>query len=219
MFSGIVEALGSVVALERRGEGARLTVAADQLFADAVDGESIAVNGACLTVAERPAPGRVTFDLMPETVRRSNLGGLARGSAVNLERSLRFGDRVGGHFVQGHLDGVAEVVSVTPEDEARIVRFRLRDPRLGRYIVEKGFVTVDGVSLTVVEPVADGFTVSLVRTTIESTTLGRAAPDTVVNIEVDLFARYLLDRRWSEPVAGQAAPESAVDPTAPEVVR
>lgn len=219
MFSGIVEALGSVVALERRGEGARLTVAAGQLFADAVDGESIAVNGACLTVAERPAPGRVTFDLMPETVRRSNLGGLARGSAVNLERSLRFGDRVGGHFVQGHLDGVAEVVSVTPEDEARIVRFRLRDPRLGRYIVEKGFVTVDGVSLTVVEPVADGFTVSLVRTTIESTTLGRAAPDTVVNIEVDLFARYLLDRRWSEPVAGQAAPESAVDPTAPEVVR
>ncbi len=219
MFSGIVEALGSVVALERRGEGARLTVAADQLFADAVDGESIAVNGACLTVAERPAPGRVTFDLMPETVRRSNLGGLARGSAVNLERSLRFGDRVGGHFVQGHLDGVAEVVSVTPEDEARIVRFRLRDPRLGRYIVEKGFVTVDGVSLTVVEPVADGFTVSLVRTTLECTTLGRAAPGTLVNIEVDLFARYLLDRRWSEPVAGQAAPESAVDPTAPEVVR
>ncbi len=219
MFSGIVEALGSVVALERRGEGARLTVAAGQLFADAVDGESIAVNGACLTVAERPAPGRVTFDLMPETVRRSNLGGLARGSAVNLERSLRFGDRVGGHFVQGHLDGVAEVVSVTPEDEARIVRFRLRDPRLGRYIVEKGFVTVDGVSLTVVEPVADGFTVSLVRTTLECTTLGRAAPGTLVNIEVDLFARYLLDRRWSEPVAGQAAPESAVDPTAPEVVR
>ena len=219
MFSGIVEALGSVVALERRGEGARLTVAAGQLFADAVDGESIAVNGACLTVAERPAPGRVTFDLMPETIRRSNLGGLARGSAVNLERSLRFGDRVGGHFVQGHLDGVAEVVSVTPEDEARIVRFRLRDPRLGRYIVEKGFVTVDGVSLTVVEPVADGFTVSLVRTTLECTTLGRAAPGTLVNIEVDLFARYLLDRRWSEPVAGQAAPESAVDPTAPEVVR
>lgn len=200
MFSGIVEALGSVVALERRGEGARLTVAADQLFADAIDGESIAVNGACLTVADRPAPGRVTFDLMPETIRRSNLGGLAPGSAVNLERSLRFGDRVGGHFVQGHLDGVADVVSVTPEDEARIVRFRLRDPRLGRYIVEKGFVTVDGVSLTVVEPLMDGFTVSLVRTTLETTTLGRAAPGTVVNIEVDLFARYLLDRRESEAV-------------------
>ena len=219
MFSGIVEALGSVVALERRGEGARVTVAADQLLADAVDGESIAVNGACLTVAERPGPGRVTFDLMPETLRRSNLGGLALGSAVNLERSLRLGDRIGGHFVQGHLDGVAEVVSVTPEDEARVVRFRLRDPRLGRYIVEKGFVTVDGVSLTVVEPAADGFTVSLVRTTIENTTLGRAVPGTVVNIEVDLFARYLVDRRWSEPADGQAALESVVGPTAPEGVR
>ncbi len=204
MFSGIVETLGTVVGVEPRGKGARLTVEAAELLADASDGESVAVNGACLTVAGRPAPGQVTFDLMPETLRRSNLGLLAPGSVVNLERSLRFGDRVGGHFVQGHLDGVAEVVSVVPEDEARLVRFRLRDPRLARYIVEKGFVTVDGVSLTVVEPDTDGFTVSLVRTTLESTTLGRAAPGSIVNIEVDLFARYLVDRREAGP-AGQAA--------------
>lgn len=204
MFSGIVETLGTVVGVEPRGKGARLTVEAAELLAEARDGESVAVNGACLTVAGRPAPGQVTFDLMPETLRRSNLGLLAPGSVVNLERSLRFGDRVGGHFVQGHLDGVAEVVSVVPEDEARLVRFRLRDPRLARYIVEKGFVTVDGVSLTVVEPDTDGFTVSLVRTTLESTTLGRAAPGSIVNIEVDLFARYLVDRREAGP-AGQAA--------------
>lgn len=194
MFSGIVEALGTVVGVEARGEGARLIVEAAELLADVSDGESVAVNGACLTVAGRPAPGQVTFDLMPETIRRSNLGLLGSGSQVNLERSLRYGDRVGGHFVQGHLDGVAEVVAVVPEDEARLVRFRLLDPRLARYIVEKGFVTVDGVSLTVVEPAPDGFTVSLVRTTLERTTLGRAAPGTIVNIEVDLVARYLVDR-------------------------
>ena len=195
MFSGIVETLGTVVGVEPRGEGARLTVEALELLADVSDGESVAVNGACLTVAGQPAPGQVTFDLMPETLRRSNLGLLSSGSLVNLERSLRYGDRVGGHFVQGHLDGVAEVISVIPEDEARLVRFRLRDPRLARYIVEKGFITVDGVSLTVVEPATGGFTVSLVRTTLERTTLGRAAPGTTVNIEVDLFARYLVDRR------------------------
>lgn len=198
MFSGIVETLGTVVDVEPRGEGARLTVEAAELLAEARDGESVAVNGACLTVAGRPTPGQATFDLMPETLRRSNLGLLGPGSPVNLERSLRYGDRVGGHFVQGHLDGVAEVVSVVPEGEARLVRFRLREPRLARYIVEKGFVTVDGVSLTVVEPAPDGFTVSLVRTTLERTTLGRAAPGAIVNIEVDLFARYLVDRE--EPV-------------------
>jgi riboflavin synthase len=195
MFSGIVEAVGSVVEFARLGAGARLTVEADALFEDVVDGESIAVNGACLTVAGRPGTDRVTFDLMPETLRRSNLGSLTVESAVNLERALRYGDRVGGHFVQGHIDDVADVVSVIPDDEARLVRFRLRDPRLSRYIVEKGFVTVNGVSLTVVEAAADSFTVSLVRTTLEDTNLGRAERRTVVNIEVDLFARYLVDRR------------------------
>ena len=201
MFSGIVEGLGTVSTIERRGAGARLTVEADGLLADAIDGESIAVNGACLTVAERPAPGSVTFDLMPETLRRSNLGRLEVGSAVNLERSLRYGDRVGGHFVQGHLDGVAEVVAVESEDEARMVSFRLCDPRFARYVVEKGFIALDGVSLTVVDTTPDGFIVSLVLTTLERTTLGRARPGTIVNLEVDLFARYLVDR--GDPAAGE----------------
>ncbi len=201
MFSGIVEGLGTVSTIEQRGAGARLTVEADGLLADAIDGESIAVNGACLTVAERPAPGSVTFDLMPETLRRSNLGLLEVGSAVNLERSLRYGDRVGGHFVQGHLDGVAEVVAVDAEDEARMVGFRLHDPRFARYVVEKGFIALDGVSLTVVDTTPPGFTVSLVATTLERTTLGRARPGTIVNLEVDLFARYLVDR--GDPAASQ----------------
>lgn len=205
MFSGIVEGLGAVVGIEPAGAGARLTVREDGLLADVADGESVAVNGACLTVAGRPAPGRATFDLMPETLRRSALGHLAVGSAVNLERSLRYGDRVGGHFVQGHLDGVAEVVSVTPEDEARLVSFRLCDPRFARYIVEKGFVALDGVSLTVVDSASDRFTVSLVRATLERTTLGLAVPGTTVNLEVDLFARYLVDRGAGQPEPGPGA--------------
>lgn len=121
MFIGIVEGTGTVVGIEAAGAGARLTVAAEGLLSDVEDGESVAVGGACLTVAERPAPGRATFDLMPETLRRSTLGGLTVGSPVNLERSLRYGDRVGGHFVKGHLDGVAEVVAVEPEGAARMV--------------------------------------------------------------------------------------------------
>ena len=201
MFSGIVEGLGTVSTIEERGAGARMTVEATELLVDVIDGESIAVNGACLTVAERPGPGSVRFDLMPETLRRSNLGDLRLGSAVNLERSLRYGDRVGGHFVQGHLDTVAEVVSINPEDEARMVRFRLRDPRFDRYIVEKGFIALDGVSLTVVDAALADFSVSLVQTTLERTTLGLAVPGTIVNVEVDLFARYLVDR--GDPAVSQ----------------
>ncbi len=193
MFSGIVAGTGRVVALESVGLATRLTVAAPGILANVGDGESVAVNGACLTVAQRPAPGHATFDLMPETLRLSNLGALSSGAQVNLERSLRFGDPIGGHFVQGHLDGVAEVVAVRPEGDARLVRFRLADPDLARYLVRKGFVTVDGVSLTVVEALPDGFSVSLVRTTLEMTTLGSAGPGTVVNIEVDPVARHLID--------------------------
>ena len=201
MFSGIVEGLGTVAMIEERGAGARMTVEATDLLSGVIDGESIAVNGACLTVAERPTAGSVRFDLMPETLRRSNLGDLRPGSAVNLERSLRYGDRVGGHFVQGHLDTVAAVVSITPEDEARMVSCRLRDPRFARYIVEKGFIALDGVSLTVVDAASTAFSVSLVQTTLERTTLGLAVPGTIVNVEVDLFARYLVDR--TDPAVSQ----------------
>ncbi len=192
MFSGIVGP-GRVVSLATVGPWTRLVVRAPGLLTDVVDGESVAVNGTCLTAAGRPAPDELAFDLMPETLRRSNLGLLAPGDPVNVERSLRFGDRLGGHFVQGHVDGVAEVVAVVPEGDARLVRIRLRERRLARAIPEKGFVAVDGVSLTVVGSTPDGFIVSLVRTTLDLTTLGHARPGTIVNIEVDLFGRHLLD--------------------------
>ena len=193
MFSGIVAGMGRVVARTSIEPKIRLIVRAPGLVVDVVDGESVAVNGVCLTAAGRPAPDELGFDLMPETVRRTNLGRLAAGEGVNLERSLRFGDRLGGHLVQGHVDGTAEVVSVVPEGDARLVRFRLREKRLARAIVEKGFVAVDGVSLTVVRSLPDGFVVSLVRTTLDLTILGGARPGTIVNVEVDLFARHLLD--------------------------
>lgn len=194
MFSGIVEGVGTVVGVAPAGRGAQLTVQAVGLLADARLGDSVAINGACLTVAAQPAANRATFDLMPETLRRSALGRLVAGSPVNIERPLRYGDRIGGHFVQGHLDGLAEVVAVEPEDDARLVRLRLCEPRLARYIVEKGFVALDGVSLTVVEVAQKRFGVSLVRTTLQRTTLGRVLPGALVNVEVDLFARYLVDR-------------------------
>lgn len=193
MFSGIVVGTGRVVSLVSGEPGIRLVVHAPGLLDGVVDGESVALNGVCLTAAGNPASDELAFDLMPETLRRSNLGRLVAGDRVNLERSLRFGDRLGGHLVQGHVDGIAEVVSVVPEGDARLVRFRLPEKRLTRAIVEKGFVAVDGVSLTVVRSLPDGFVVSLVRTTLDLTILGGALPGTIVNIEVDLFARHLLD--------------------------
>lgn len=192
MFTGIVER-GSVLALDGSSAGGRLTVAAPVLRAGVEIGASVAVNGVCLTVAAIE-PERITADLMPETLRRSNLGRLAPGEPVNVERSLRVGDPVGGHFVQGHVDGLAEVVAAHADGEARLMYFRLSDPRWASYIVEKGFVAVDGVSLTVVDALSDGFSVSLVRTTLEHTTLGQAAVGYLANLEVDLFARYLVDR-------------------------
>lgn len=192
MFSGIVS-LGTVVEQHREGEAHQLAVTAPVLGDDLALGESVAINGVCLTVARREGE-RMTVDMMPETVRRSNLDGLQPGARVNVERSLRVGDRIGGHFVQGHVDGVAEVVTVRPEEEARVVYFRLANSDLARYVVEKGFVAVDGVSLTVVDALADGFSVSLVKTTLELTTLGLASPGYVANVEIDLFARYLVDR-------------------------
>ncbi|MDI9581634.1 MAG: riboflavin synthase [Thermobispora sp.] len=190
MFTGIVEELGEVVALERGGgASARLAVRGPVVTAGAAAGDSIAVNGVCLTVTG--LSGDVfTADVMKETLDRSSLGALEPGSPVNLERAVPAGGRLGGHIVQGHVDGVGTVLSREPGDNWEIVRFSL-PPALSRYVVEKGSIAVDGVSLTVVEAAGDSFTVSLIPTTLELTTLGRKRLGDPVNLEVDVIAKYV----------------------------
>lgn len=189
MFTGIVEELGEVVALEPSADAARLTVRGPLVTADARLGDSIAVNGVCLTVVET-ADGTFTADVMAETLRRSSLGALAPGRPVNLERPLTLSARLGGHLVQGHVDGVGEVRSRTPGERWDVVRVSL-PTALARYVVEKGSIAVDGVSLTVAEVGDDWFAVSLVPTTLALTTLGRVAPGDPVNLEVDVVAKYV----------------------------
>ncbi|MDA1096573.1 MAG: riboflavin synthase [Chloroflexi bacterium] len=184
MFTGIVEEVGSVVAA---GEGRLLVLAGTTLEGTAI-GDSISVNGACLTVTEIDG-GRCAFDLMPETLRRTNLEGVGPGSRVNLERALSFNGRVGGHLVQGHVDGTGRIVSITAEGDARVVRFTA-PVNVMKYLVEKGFIAVDGVSLTVVDVFEDGFSVSLVRYTLDHTDLGGMTVGGQVNLEVDIFAKY-----------------------------
>ncbi|KJE21324.1 riboflavin synthase alpha chain [Frankia torreyi] len=236
MFTGIVEELGVVAAVDARPESAALTIACQTVLADATHGASIAVNGVCLTVtsfqragsdpagtdlatadlatadpgggvpaggAGRAGPAGTiaasatfTADVMRETLVRSSLGELAVGDPVNLERPVRLADRLGGHLVQGHVDGVGVVVDRQADEHWEVVRIAL-PAGLDRYLVEKGSVTVDGVSLTVVEVTPAGgdspatFTVSLIPTTLDLTTLGRRAPGARVNIEVDVLAKYV----------------------------
>jgi riboflavin synthase len=179
VFTGIVEELGSV----RSRDGARLRFAASTVLDGMAVGDSTAVNGCCLTVV---AFGDDWWeaDVSDETLGRTNLGDLDVGSPVNLERPVRLADRLGGHLVQGHVDAVGEIVRVPPE-------LRIRMPaHLLRYVVEKGSITVDGVSLTVVEPLDDGFTVAVIPHTAAVTTLGRKGPGDTVNLEVDVMAKY-----------------------------
>jgi riboflavin synthase len=181
MFTGIVEELGTVGALE----GSRLRIACTKVLDDVELGASIAVNGCCLTVvAWDAAEGWFDADVTDETFARTQLGDLRPGDPVNLERPVRLQDRLGGHLVQGHVDTVGVIVEPAPDLEVRV------DEHLGRYLVEKGSVTVDGVSLTVVEPSTDGFTVALIPHTCEVTTLGSKGPGDRVNIEVDVMAKY-----------------------------
>jgi riboflavin synthase len=189
MFTGIVEELGEIVALDRDGDSARLTVRGPLVVSDAVHGASIAVNGVCLTVVD-VKDDAFTVDVMKETLDRSSLAALAPGSPVNLERPVRPADRLGGHIVQGHVDGVGEIVSREPGERWEVVTIGL-PAGLARYVVDKGSITVDGISLTVVEARDEAFTVALIPTTLELTTLGRKRAGDPVNLEVDVVAKYV----------------------------
>jgi riboflavin synthase len=188
MFTGLVAGTGVVESLERGAIGVRLRVRAD-LAGELARGDSIAVNGVCLTVVD-PGDQGFSADVMEETLRRSSLGPLAEGDHVNLELPLRVGDRLGGHMVQGHVDGTGSVQAVSEDGFARVVRIGAPSGLL-RYVIEKGSIAVDGVSLTVASVDGDGFEVSLIPETLERTTLGAAAPGRVVNLEVDVLAKYV----------------------------
>ncbi len=189
MFTGIVEELGQVVAVEPLPGASRLTVRGPLVTGDAGHGDSISVNGVCLTVVDT-GDGAFTADVMAETLRRSSLGALAPGSPVNLERAVRVQDRLGGHVVQGHVDGTGAILTVTPDAHWTVVRIGLPDG-LGRYVVEKGSITVDGVSLTVSAIEPEWFEISLIPTTLALTTLGAKGPGDPVNLEVDVIAKHV----------------------------
>ncbi|WP_326554020.1 riboflavin synthase [Micromonospora sp. NBC_01813] len=207
MFTGIIEELGEAAALTWQGDSGVLTVRGPLVAADARHGDSIAVNGVCLTVVAVDGE-RFTVDVMKETFDRSSLGALRPGEPVNLERAATLATRLGGHLVQGHVDGVGTVLSRTPGERWEQVRFSL-PAGLERYVVEKGSITVDGISLTVME-VHDGdtdrtddtgwFSVGLIPTTLQLTTLGRAPVGALVNLEVDVIAKYVAKQLGSAPV-------------------
>jgi riboflavin synthase len=194
VFTGIVEELGEVVAKEDQGDAARFVIRGPVVTSDAGHGDSIAVNGVCLTVVEVLTDGAFSADVMAETLQRSSLAVLEVGSRVNLERAAALNSRLGGHIVQGHVDGTGRVLARTPSEHWEVVRIAL-PAELARYVVEKGSVTVDGVSLTVSglgrDATGDWFEVSLIPTTLGLTTLGGATVGTPVNLEVDVIAKYV----------------------------
>jgi riboflavin synthase len=193
MFTGIVEELGEVTGRDVLADAARLTIRGPVVTDDAGHGDSIAVNGVCLTVVDLLPDGQFTADVMAETLNRSSLGQLQVGSRVNLERAAAVNSRLGGHIVQGHVDGTGQVVARSPSEHWEVVRIEI-PAAVARYVVEKGSITVDGISLTVsglgAQP-RDWFEVSLIPTTRELTTLGRAPVGTLVNLEVDVIAKYV----------------------------
>jgi len=189
MFTGIVEELGEIVAIEHGAESAVVRVRGPLVTSDAIRGASIAVNGVCLTVVEHDLE-TFSVDVMGETLSRSSLGSLRAGALVNLERAMAASTRFGGHIVQGHVDGTARILARLPGDRWEVVQFTL-PAELSRYVVEKGSITVDGVSLTVSGVTDDTFSVSLIPTTLELTTLGHKGVGDVVNLEVDVIAKYV----------------------------
>lgn len=195
MFTGIVEEVGQVV--EARGDGLR--VAARQVLEDARLGDSICINGVCLTVTSLDE-GSFTVDTVPETLRRTNLGDLTPGAPVNLERALPAGGRMGGHFVQGHVEGVGVIASIEPEQEAWLIRIDA-EPELMRYVVEKGFIAIDGMSLTIVSRDDTGFLITIIPYTQEHTNLRARRPGDRVNLETDILAKYVEQLLSARPSA------------------
>jgi riboflavin synthase len=189
VFSGIIQATGRLEARTPRGAGARLTFSTPRPLPRLAVGESVAVNGACLTVAARNGH-RFTVDVSPETLRRTTLGWLPLGTRVNLERALRLGDRIGGHIVQGHVDAVGRLEAIRPEGEWVLYRFSA-PAALAPYLVEKGAIAVDGVSLTVFRCRRAGFSVALIPHTLRATTLGERRPGDRVNLEADILLKHI----------------------------
>lgn len=203
MFTGIVEELGRVESIEHGAESAVLRIRGPLVVSDATHGASISCNGVCLTVVEHDE-ATFSVDVMAESLRRSSLGELVEGSPVNLERAMAANGRFGGHVVQGHVDGTARLLQRTPGERWEVVRFEL-SAALARYVVEKGSITVDGVSLTV-SAVGEGFfEVSLIPTTLELTTLGSRQVGDLVNLEVDVLAKYVEKMLVAGVVAGEQA--------------
>jgi riboflavin synthase len=195
MFTGIVEELGEIVEQEHLGDSTRLIISGPVVTSDAGHGDSIAVNGVCLTVVDVLPDGRFSADVMAETLNRSSLAALTPGSRVNLERAAALNSRLGGHIVQGHVDGTGTVISRAPSQHWDVVRIELPS-EVSRYVVEKGSITVDGISLTVSAlgvdaRSSDWFEVSLIPTTLALTSLGHAVVGTTVNLEVDVIAKYV----------------------------
>lgn len=205
MFTGLVEEIGRVDKLEPLGDALRLTIGAETVLSDASFGDSIAVNGVCLTVVEHTDEW-FTADVMQESLDRTGLGQLEVGSRVNLERALAAGARLGGHIMQGHVDGTSRLLSRTSSEHWDVLRFSL-DAGLARYVVEKGSIAVDGTSLTVSAVGEDYFEVSLIPTTLAETTHGELVEGSVVNIEVDVLAKYVEKMLGGRADASPATPE------------
>ena len=189
MFTGIIEAVGTLAGIRRGGQSARLTVHAPGVAESVEMGDSVAVNGICLTAVAREGVN-LSFDAVPETIQRTSLKAARVGDRVNLERALAAGQRMGGHFVQGHVDGAGIIQSIKPEDNARVLSIAL-PPDLARYLIPKGSVSVDGVSLTVMDANPESFTVSIIPHTWEHTNLKDRRTGDSVNIEVDMLAKYV----------------------------
>ena len=201
MFTGLISDMGVVERLEPRAGGARITIRPTSLPVDELDpGESVACNGACLTVVERGG-GRMTFDAVPETLARTTLGAWKQGTRVNLERALRLSDRLGGHLVQGHVDGVGKVLARVTEGLGARLTVSL-PPGIAPLVAEKGSIAIDGVSLTVARAGRDRFDVALIPETLSRTILGVAAPGTQVNLEADIVARHVARLRAFEGTSG-----------------